>query len=194
MTGTLSDTLDRGRATDRQPGPYPIGLVGILVTVGMLFAAFTAAIAVRRGATDWVSIALPWIVWINTLILVLSSGTVVGAVRAVRLGRMAAAPWWLAAALALGTTFLVGQVVAWMNLTAQEVVLATGPYAAFFYLLSAVHGAHVVGGLAALAWTRRRAVRGAYGPERHGGLRHAAIYWHFVGGVWVYLLVLLSVL
>ena len=89
---------------------------------------------------------------------------------------------------------LAGQMVAWRSLAAQGVFLPSNPHAAFFYMLSAVHGLHVVGGLGALTWTLRRAAGGAYTASNHDGLTHAAIFWHFMGGVWIYLLALLSTL
>ena len=175
-------------------GPYPIGLAGLLVTVGMLFAAFSAALLMRRGGTDWIRVALPPIVWGNTALLLASSGAVELARRAVRRDALPALGSWLALAALLGVLFLAGQVAAWRMLAAQGVLLPTSPHAAFFYMLSAVHGAHVVGGLGALGWTLRRAMAGAYTSGRQTGLTHAAIYWHVVGGVWVYLLTILSIL
>jgi cytochrome c oxidase subunit 3 len=75
----------------------------------------------------------------------------------------------------------------------QGVFLPTSPHAAFFYMLSAIHGAHVLGGLGALAWTLRKALKGAYSAHQYRGLSHVAIYWHFVGAIWIYLLLLLRV-
>ena len=95
---------------------------------------------------------------------------------------------------AVGVLFLVGQLAAWYTLVRQGVFLPSSPHASFFYMLSAVHGMHVIGGLGALAWTRGRAGRGAYTAGHHTGLQHTAIYWHFVGLIWVYLLVLLVTL
>ena len=178
----------------RLPGPYPIGLGAILATVAMLFAAFTAALLVRRTGADWVRVPLPPIVWANTAVLLASSAAVEAARAAVRRGALRGLVHWLAVAALLGALFLGGQVVAWRMLAARGVFLPTSPYAAFFYLLSAVHGAHVLGGLGALGWTLRRARGGAYSRDCHGGLTHAAVYWHFVAGVWIYLLAVLSTL
>ncbi len=178
----------------RRPAPYPVGLAAVLVTVGMLFAAFTAALLVRRTGTDWTPVALPPIVWVNTVILLVSSA-------AVELARAAAfrddsrrCARWLTVAGLLGVAFLAGQVAAWRLLALRGVFLPSNPHAAFFYVLSAVHGAHLLGGLIALGVTLRRAAAGAYTAEHRAGLAHAAIYWHFVGGVWVYLLIVLSTL
>jgi cytochrome c oxidase subunit 3 len=171
-----------------------MGLIAILATVGMLFAAFTAALLVRRTGGDWARVDLPPIVWVNATIILASSGAVELARRAVRLGAQPLAVPRLAAGGLLGVLFLAGQILAWRALAARGGFLPTNPYAAFFYMLSAVHGAHVLGGLAALGWTLRRMMRGAYSPAHHAGLTHAAIFWHFVGGVWIYLLVVLSTL
>lgn len=176
-----------------RPGPYPMGLMAILATVAMLFAAFTAALLIRRTGSDWIPVELPSIVWINAVVIVASSVLVEYSKRALRHGDGVYAPVWLAMGSVLGLLFLAGQWVAWRALISQGVLLPSNPHAAFFYMLSAVHGAHVVGGLGALAWTLKRAFRGAYTATSHTGLTHAAIYWHFVGGLWIYLLILLSV-
>ena len=181
-----------GAAPARPTGPYPVGLAALLVTVGMLFAALTATLLVRRTGADWSRIALPRILYVNTGILALSSVAVETARAAIRRDRSGSASRHLGIAAALGLLFLVGQAVAWQRLRSAGLLLASGPYVAYVYLLSALHGAHVLGGLGALEWTRRRARQGRYTARRHAGLRHAAAYWHFVGGIWLYLLALLS--
>jgi len=168
--------------------------MSVLATVAMLFAAFTAAILMRRTGTDWDRMALPSIVWINTVLLLVSSVAIERARAAIRNDREPAAIRQLNAALLFGVLFLAGQLAAWYALARQGVFLPSSPHASFFYMLSAVHGLHVVGGLGALVWTRRRAARGDYRAGHAAGLLHAAIYWHFVGLVWIYLLVVLVTL
>jgi cytochrome c oxidase subunit 3 len=167
-----------------------MGLMALLATVTMLFVAFTAALMVRRSSADWAPVALPGILWANTAVLLLSSSALEGARAAVRRGRADRAGRLLDIAALLGLLFLAGQILAWTRLVRQGVLLPGRPHAAFFYMLSAVHAAHLLGGLAALAWTRRRLSRGVY-VRRAAGLTHAAIYWHFVGGVWLYVFGLL---
>lgn len=176
-----------------RPGPYPMGLMAILATVSMLFAAFTAALLIRRTGADWTPVELPTIVWLNAVVIVASSVFVEYSKRSLRHDDGAYAPVWLSMGSVLGLLFIAGQWVAWQALIAQGVFLPSSPHAAFFYMLSAVHGAHVIGGLGALGWTLNRAFRGAYTATTHTGLTHAAIYWHFVGALWIYLLILLSV-
>ncbi|MFQ5550425.1 MAG: heme-copper oxidase subunit III [Gemmatimonadales bacterium] len=178
-------------AADRPSGPYPIGLMGLLATVAMLFASFTAAILVRRTGIDWDPVTLPPIVWLSTAILI---GSSVFVERSRAAAGTAACADHLRIAAILGILFLAGQIVAWFGLARQGVFLDSNPHAAFFYMLSAIHGAHVLGGLGALAWTWKRAAGGAYTAGRAHGLLHTAIYWHFVGIVWLYLLVLLVTL
>ena len=182
-----------GPHADLRPGPYPMGLMAILATVAMLFAAFTAALLIRRTGADWRPVELPLIVWFNAGAIVASSVLVEFSKRALGDRDGVHTPVWLAMGSVLGFLFLAGQWVAWRALIAQGVLLPTSPHAAFFYMLSAVHGAHVLGGLGALTWTLNRAFGGAYTAASHAGLDHAAIYWHFVGALWVYLLILLSV-
>jgi cytochrome c oxidase subunit 3 len=84
--------------------------------------------------------------------------------------------------------------MAWRTLAAHGVFLASNPHAAFFYMLSAVHGAHVVGGLGALGWAFGRARAGFSGAVSLAGLTHVAIYWHVVGVVWLWILAALLTL
>ena len=193
MNGVVSGQVDWSGPGDRPSGPYPMGLMGVLATVAMLFAAFTAAILVRRTGTDWTRVVLPTIVWMNTGLLVASSVALERARAQLRRGASDHV-WWLGTAGVLGGLFLAGQVVAWRTLAAQGVFLPSSPHASFFYMLSAVHGLHVLGGLGALIYTLRRALTGVYTTTNYDGLTHAAIFWHFVGAVWIYLLVLLSTL
>ena len=175
-------------------GPYPMGLMGLLATVGMLFAAFTAALLVRRTGEDWTPLALPALVWFGLAAIVLSSGMLEGARQRLRSGELSSASRWLLGAGLLGMLFLAVQVATWRRLAAEGVFLPSNPRASFFYMLSAVHGLHIVGGLGALAFSWRRLGAGAYTAARHAGFIHASIFWHFVGGLWAYLLGLLSLL
>ncbi len=191
--GTLSASGDASTASDARHGPYPMGLMAVLATVAMLFASFTAAVLIRRSGADWVPVTLPSIVWANAAVILLSSALVEVARASLKRTDRAFTPTWLIAAGALGLLFLAGQVVTWMRLIEQGVFLPSSPHASFFYMLSAIHGAHVIGGLGALLWTTNRAFKGAYTASAHTGLTHAAIFWHFVGALWIYLLILLSV-
>jgi cytochrome c oxidase subunit 3 len=81
--------------------------------------------------------------------------------------------------------------VAWRQLAAQGLFLTTNPHSSFFYVLTAVHGAHLLGGVAALALVLVRTWRGRYTAQEHAGVTNCATYWHFMDLLWVYLFVLL---
>jgi cytochrome c oxidase subunit 3 len=189
-----ADRLPVSRRFGEVRQPYVVGLVGILATVTMLFVAFTAALLVRRTAADWVRIDLPGILWWNTGVILASSLTLELSRRALRRGARLGSERWAGATFGLGLLFLAAQAAAWWVLGRQGVFLPSSPYASFFYLLSAVHGAHLLGGLGALGWCWRKIRLGAYSALEHRGFTHAATYWHFVGGLWLYVFLLLRAL
>lgn len=164
-----------------------MGLAGIL----MFFMALTSAFIVRKGlSTDWRAFALPQILWLNTAILLASSFTIEAARR--RLKRDDSAGfrhWWLVTS-ALGVFFLAGQLIAWHQLALEGVYLATNPSSSFFYVLTAAHGLHLLGGIIALSaiafrnWRRARVTQST-------ATEMAAIYWHFLDGLWIFLFLLL---
>lgn len=151
-------------------------LLAFLATVVMLFAGFTSAWLIRRTGSDWGRLELPPLAYVNTLVLVLSSLTLE---RARRTRRRA----WLRTTLALGLAFLVGQLLLWRALSEGGAFVSATPQGAFLFLLSAVHGLHLLGGLGALGWLGWFA-RGTAAP------RLAAVYWHFLGLTWLYVLFL----
>jgi cytochrome c oxidase subunit 3 len=175
---------------------------GVWVGIGaisMSFAAYTSALVVRAGdSPDWTHVHLPWIVYANTLTLVASSITF-------EIGRRrlsgpyesrASGVSYLNLTLALGLVFLFGQVLAWRTLAAQGLFLATNPNSSFFYVLTAVHALHLLGGLAAIGYVVHRARLAAFpspGPVSAGAVGAAALYWHFMDILWLYLLVVLTI-
>ena len=177
-----------------------------VATISMSFAAYTSALVVRQGASgDWLHFRLPSILWLNTALILASSVTLDGGRRNHRRGGgdpsggVLALPGpvsrtarWIDVTLALGILFLAGQLVAWRQLAGQGLYLATNPSSAFFYILTALHGLHLLGGFAGLLYVRQRLRRGATlaaGPA----LGAATLYWHFMAVLWLYLLVLLAV-
>lgn len=166
-----------------------LGLWIFLGTVTMLFAGFTSAYLVRQAGPDWQPLPRPAILWINTGVLVTSSIVLeIGRRRRASLRR-----WVLGAAL-LGLLFLLGQVQAWRVLRAAGIYLPTHPHSSFFYILTGVHGAHVLGGVIALLVLLARAWSRASDERLSRHLALGATYWHFVGGLWLYLLIVLFLL
>jgi cytochrome c oxidase subunit 3 len=172
--------------------PARILLWAFLGTVCMLFIGFTSAYIVRRGGADWQPVPLPWLLWVNTAVLFASSVTVELARRRQAAWRLAEVRPFVDATGALGFLFLAGQVMAWQQLRALGVFLASNPHSSFFYLLTGVHGLHLLGGLVWLARVAARARRLAVAPGTNS-LALFATYWHFLAGLWIYLLLLLFV-
>jgi cytochrome c oxidase subunit 3 len=181
---------------------------GVWVGIGaitMSFAAYTSAMVVRQGSFPaWQHFRLPPILYWNSLVLAVSSGTLELARRRIggpfdRLGRvdslsaerLRARLVWLWATLGLGFVFLTGQYLAWHSLSAQGVFLATSPSSSFFYVLTAMHALHLLGGLGALAYALR-CLRVDDGPHSVHVLGAVALYWHFMAVLWLYLLVILA--
>ncbi|MBI3494324.1 MAG: cytochrome c oxidase subunit 3 [Acidobacteria bacterium] len=193
------DTARVGRADDeidRHEDVVRLGLWIFLATVTMLFAAFTSAYIVRRSGTDWRPIALPSVLWLNTLVLAASSLALEVARWSGTGSRWRAASVAFAAAIALGFAFLGGQVLAWRQLMAVGLYAPASPHSSFFYMLTAVHGLHVIAALAVLAWGAVRTWTGAGRRDLRqwtGLVGICRTFWHFLGGVWIYLFVLLSI-
>ncbi len=172
---------------------YRLGMWFALIGVVMLFAAFTSAMVVRRGMSfDWVSIRVPGILWLNTLALLASSGTFELSRRALTAEHARGFRRWLDITFVLGLAFLAGQLVAWRQLAAHGVYLSTNPSSSFFYLLTAAHGVHLLGGVVALGYVVLRAGRMAEHAMRRTALDVTAIYWHFMDALWIYIFFLLT--
>lgn len=180
-----------GGEVSRRMETAKLGLWIALGSVTMLFSAFTSAYIVRSAGTDWVSLEAPSILWINTLVLLLSSATVELARRAFGSWRPTAFRKWMFATAVLGCLFVAGQLLAWRQLASQGVYLASHPHSSFFYVLTGVHALHLVAGVAAVFYVLSRAARYRLTPGDSVAPDLAATYWHFVDGLWLYLIVVL---
>jgi len=182
---------------DHSPEPSRTGIWVALAAITMTFAAFTSALIVSQGSgPKWQHISLPPILYLNTLVLIASSFTLEFARSRVAIfarGQNAqhSVPMaWLCATLLLGFLFVAGQYAAWLRLKASGLYLATNLSSSFFYVLTAVHALHVLGGLAALAMVIKRFTEPVL-TLRKSTLDSTSYYWHFMGILWLYLLLVL---
>jgi cytochrome c oxidase subunit III len=167
------------------------GLMVLLAATTMVFAAFTSAFWVRRGmSNDWVAFQIPRILWLNTAVLIVSSVLLELARRALHHGRRSEFNRYWTAGTILGILFLLGQAFAWRELRAAGIFVATNPSSSFFYLLTATHGLHILGGLTALVYVDIKALSLELGPTKRTAVEVSAVFWHFVDGLWVYLMAL----
>ena len=186
-------------APDDLPGARPsslpaatIGLGVFLAVVGSLFALFISAYSMRMNMVDWRALPVPKLLWFNTGVLVLSSVALQWAHMAARRNDMDHVIVGLCAGGASAVTFLVGQLLAWQQLSVAGYFLASNPANSFFYLITAAHGLHLMGGLVALGRTTAKVWRGAEMVQVRLSVELCAIYWHFLLVVWLVLLGLLT--
>ena len=155
--------LQTDRAVKSAPQNAP-ALSGIWVTIAaitMAFAAFTSSLIIRQGSgDDWRHLALPGVLYLNTIVLLASSLTL-ELVRRKDASSLGGTRSWLYLTFALGVIFLAGQIFAWYQLRARGLYLATSPNSSFFYVLTVMHALHVLGGLAGFVY----AIRGTLNPS-----------------------------
>jgi cytochrome c oxidase subunit III len=168
-----------------------LGLIIFLMVVSVLFLLLSAAYIMRMGFGDWVPLDEPPVLWLNTLALVLSSAAFQWSWIKVRRGRAGSARTGLYAGGLFAALFLAGQLVAWRQLDALGYYVASNPANTFFYLLSALHGVHLLGGL--VAWGRTAGKLRHIGPatELRPAIELCALYWHFLLIIWLALFGLL---
>jgi cytochrome c oxidase subunit 3 len=185
-----------GFSSQNSPERYRIGMWVALASILMLFTALTSAYLVRAGTgNDWHPITMPRMLWASTTIILLSSLTISIARRALKRKDQTAYKRWLLLTVVLGLGFLTTQLLAWRQLVAQRIYVTSNPHSSFFYLLTAVHGVHLLGGILALdylllrSWRKAADEKGAARREAAAGA--VALYWHFMDGLWVFLFLLL---
>lgn len=183
-----------GRDGGGAPGVFGdtrfVGLLAFLGTVTMLFVGFTSSYMLRRSSPDWAPVSAPHLLWVNTALLAASSLALEWARRALRAYDAQVTQRAFGVVGLLGLGFVFGQFGAWRQLADAGVFMATNPHSSFFYMLTGVHVLHVAGGL---AWYAALAVALGRGRVTLGGdgLGLFALYWHFLGGLWLYLVALL---
>ena len=169
-----------------------IGLGVFLAVACSLFALFSSAYIMRMHmGADWSPMPVPALLWLNTGVLVVSSVALHLAQVAAHRGRIEGVQKALFAGGVLAFAFLAGQLVAWRELDAAGYFLASNPANSFFYLLTALHGLHVAGGLVALGRATVKVRRGLNVDQVRLSVELCAIYWHFLLFVWLVLFALL---
>jgi cytochrome c oxidase subunit III len=169
-----------------------IGLGVFLAVVGSLFALLISAYSMRTNMVDWRELPLPRLLWFNTGVLVMSSAALQWAYMAARRDDIEGSIVGLLVAGASAVIFLAGQLLVWRQLNVAGYFVASNPANSFFYLITAVHGLHLMGGLVALGRTTAKVWRGAPMKQVSLSVELCAIYWHFLLLVWLVLLGLLT--
>ena len=194
---TAKPWLEEGEIGDL-PGERPsllparIGLGVFLAVVGSLFALVTSAYLMRMDLPDWRTVPIPTLLWFNTGVLVLSSVTLQLAQVAARYEDRDVVIAGLLAGGVSAVTFLAGQLLAWQELRNAGYFLTANPANSFFYLITGLHGLHLLGGLVALGRTIAKAFSGLALPQLRLSVELCTTYWHFLLLVWLILFGLLN--
>jgi cytochrome c oxidase subunit III len=179
-----------------ESGSMPAAKVGLgvfLAVVGCLFALFISAYFMRMELSDWRPMPVPRLLWLNTGVLLLSSVALQCALVGARRRQLETVRLGLVTGGVTALAFLVGQLVAWRELTDDGYFLTGNPANSFFYLITGMHGLHIVGGLIALALTTFRAWRPDWRMDRLSlSVELCAMYWHFLLFIWLAVFVLLN--
>ncbi|MBT8084080.1 MAG: hypothetical protein HKN35_09965 [Woeseia sp.] len=169
-----------------------IGLTTFLAVATSLFALFISAYTIRmRLAPDWIPLSDPRILWANTGLLVLSSIAYHWTRNAAVAGRTERLKPGLILAGSLAVLFLIGQLAAWNELTHAGATVTNNPANAFFYLLTGLHGVHLLGGIWVWARSLVRVFGGANAESVRLSIELCAVYWHYLLLVWIVLFGLL---
>lgn len=177
---------------------YRTGMWIALAAIAMLFTALTSAYIVRANTSnDWRPIAMPRLLWLSTGLILLSSIAFEVARRSLRQSNVRIYQRWLLLTVLLGLAFLATQLMAWRQLVAQGIYVSSNPHSSFFYVMTALHGLHLLGGVLALDFLLLRSWRRRFeqesGAKRQSIVNAVALYWHFMDGLWIYLFLLLFV-
>jgi cytochrome c oxidase subunit III len=182
--GVLVGDVDAGVLSEPKA---KTGLWVFLAVVTSMFCLFISAYAMRMKLGDWTPLPEPDLLWVNTGLLVLSSIALQWARNAAKQDRIDSLKVGLNVAGVLTIGFIVGQLFAWRQLVDDGYFLNSNPANAFFYLFTALHGLHILGGL--VAWIRAvsRLWRGSDAAQVRLSVELCAVYWHFLLIVWLIL-------
>ena len=170
---------------------YATAIIIAIVSIVMFFMAMASAyLYLRANSNRWVPLHLPWIIWVNTALLLLSSGAMELARRRLALADVARFRKLRAAATTLGVLFLAGQLVAWRQFVLAGFYVSTNQASSFFYIFTGLHGLHLLGGICALLYVSFRRFEKAK-VSRTVAAEVASYYWHFMDGLWIFILALL---
>jgi cytochrome c oxidase subunit 3 len=164
-----------------------VALMTFLAVATSVFGLFISAYNIRMAEPDWRPLAEPTLLWANTAFLILASIVYHWTRNAAIKGNAARIKPGLTVAGALTILFLVGQFVAWRQLNAAGYYIGLNPANGFFYMLTAVHAVHMLGGLWVWSQSTIKVWSGADAESVRLSIELCTVYWHFLLLVWVVL-------
>ena len=191
MTGELEYSVEKpGKVLSMHPQKFALWL--FMASVMMMFFAFTSAYIVRQSEGDWLEFDLPSLFWVNSIIIILSSITMHWAYISAKKDNLERVKVAMGITTILGVAFLVGQVMAWNELISNDVYFSgSNPSASFVYVLTGVHGLHLVSGVIFLLIVLYATFKYKVHAKNMTRMEMCATYWHFLDGLWLYLFIFL---
>ena len=193
MNGDIEDLRIVEEAKKPQAmNPKKFALWLFMTSVIMMFGAWTSAYLVKRGDAGWAEIIMPGQFYVNTVIVALSSVTMIWAYRLAKHDKIAQLKIALSVTTLLGILFLMGQYVAYTEMISlKQHFTGSNVSHSFLWVLPAVHGVHIVSGLIFLLIVLSNVFQYKVHSKRLNQLEMCATYWHFLGGLWLYLFIFL---
>ena len=189
MTGDLKLVEEPKRPLTMNPRKFALWL--FMITVVMIFAALTSAYIVRQGEGNWMLFELPAELWITSGIILLSSVTMHWGYISAKKDELEKVKLAISITTLLGIAFLVGQFYVWNALVDQDVFFVGNPSGSFLYVLSGLHGLHLVSGVIFLIIVLISTLRYKVHSRNLNQIQMCATYWHFLDALWIYLFVFL---
>lgn len=187
MTIEVTEELTRNKSSKAL---LWLGIVSII----MLFAGLTSAYIIRQAKGEWIVFELPVAFYLSTFIILSGSVTLIRANSAAKKNNYKAIISNVGYTLILAIAFILSQILGWKTMT-ENGIFFTGPgsnvSASFLYVVTALHAGHVLGGIIALIVIFRNALKKKYSSDKLTGLQVCSTYWHFLGALWIYLLIFL---
>lgn len=171
--------------------PKKFALWLFIVTVVMVFAGWTSAFIVRQAEGNWLDYDLPQVFWLSSGLVILSSISLHWAYLAAKKDNFLQLRLGMSLAMLLGVGFLVSQWYSWMALVESEVFFVGNPAGSFLYVITGVHGVHLISGLIFLIIVLISTFRYKVHSKELNTLEMAATFWHFLGALWIYLFMFL---
>ena len=190
MTESETKSVD-GAASRNGMSMSTMGMVLTLASIACFFAALVVAYAfILPSGNTSTSVAMPWVFWLSTLLMLASSGSLQWARRALLRAQLSSYRSWLTLTIAVGYCFLIAQTAGAWLLLSSGVGVSANPQGNMYYVFSFVHAAHLIGGIGGLHWLQMKAKALLDGEEqplrKHRQIaRLTSMYWHFMGVLWL---------
>lgn len=178
------------RAMGMNPSKFIVWL--FIVSITMLFAALTSAYIVKQSGGEWLNFNLPGMFWITSVIIIVSSITMQLALSAARADRFNQLRTYLIITALLGLAFLIGQYESWKQLVEMDVYFVGNPAGSFLYVLTGLHAVHIISGLIFLLIVIVSSFKLKIHSRSLIRIEMCTTYWHFLGGLWLYLFLFLK--